>query len=948
MGEITENKEYRSLPFWSWNDKLKIDKLLKQIQWMYDKGMGGFFMHARSGLQTEYLSDEWMKCVEKCADEAKRLGMKAWLYDENGWPSGFVGGKLLEEEQNRDKYILSSRGAFDENATVSYLLTEDKLLRVYQGTKDGEYLNLYIHTAVSTVDILNPEVVKKFLQLTHEKYKEYFGEQFSEFIEGFFTDEPQYHRWNTPYTDMLEQYYQKEYGIDILDELGLLFVEKAGYRAFRYRYWSALQQLMLDSFAKGVYTWCEENGVKLTGHYIEESSIGAQLMCCGGVMPFYEYMHIPGIDKLGKYVPSIFVAKQVGSVAAQFGKNRVMTESYAMCGWDISPSELKYITAVQFVNGVNMICQHLLPYSERGNRKYDYPAHYSDVNPWVAEAYESFNEYFAKLGTLLGEGKQFTNVAVLHPLRSGYFDYKRDLEDEGFGIAEWEMQVRNACDMLAFRGVDYHFLDETLLRKYGSLQDGVIQCGQCQYEFLILPYLKTMDRSTEKLLRQYVQQGGKVLILGEELNYLEGETFDYPYLTSNVSLEMIQQGQKYRVIHQDARVYSTYRSFEGKEYLYVVNESTKEKQTQEFVFGEEIQSFIKVDLLTGGEKKIPLTLTLEPGEDLLLIPCEEPVEPCVAKERVLFHMQDATVSIKENYLPVDEISYSKDGIHFSKPWPCAALFQKLLSERYKGEIYFRYEFEVRTIPKRICIRMEKSNVKEVYLNGCVMREPIPESESYIERYDIAPHVKQGKNEFVMRVEWYEKDEVYYALFGENVTESLKNCIVYDTELQPIELVGEFAVFPAEGYRQDEHPEYIQGERFYIDEMPDVVTEPSTDGMPFFAGEMTIKQTVFWEKENILLDVQGNYQIADIRVNGTYMGRLLFEHVVDVSPVARQGWNEVEIRFVISNRNRMGPHHSAMKKDSPVTPYLFELFGEWKEDKCEYYHSYYDIKKFHKT
>jgi hypothetical protein len=244
--------------------------------------------------------------------------------------------------------------------------------------------------------------------------------------------------------------------------------------------------------------------------------------------------------------------------------------------------------------------------------------------------------------------------------------------------------------------------------------------------------------------------------------------------------------------------------------------------------------------------------------------------------------------------------------------------------------------------------MEKSNVKEVYLNGCVMREPIPESESYIERYDIAPHVKQGKNEFVMRVEWYEKDEVYYALFGENVTESLKNCIVYDTELQPIELVGEFAVFPAEGYRQDEHPEYIQGERFYIDEMPDVVIEPSTDGMPFFAGEMTIKQTLFWEKENILLDVQGNYQIADIRVNGTYMGRLLFEHVVDVSPVARQGWNEVEIRFVISNRNRMGPHHSAMKKDSPVTPYLFELFGEWKEDKCEYYHSYYDIKKFHNT
>ena len=127
--KIKENKEYRSLPFWSWNDKLEIDRLIEQIQWMHEKGMGGFFMHARSGLGTEYLSGEWMKCVEACANEAKRLDMKAWLYDENGWPSGFVGGKLLEEEQNRDKYILSAKGAFDKNATVSYLLTEEQMSR---------------------------------------------------------------------------------------------------------------------------------------------------------------------------------------------------------------------------------------------------------------------------------------------------------------------------------------------------------------------------------------------------------------------------------------------------------------------------------------------------------------------------------------------------------------------------------------------------------------------------------------------------------------------------------------------------------------------------------------------------------------------------------------------------------------------------------------------------
>ena len=30
-------------------------------------------MHARGGLQTEYLSPEWMRCVEACLDEAAKL-----------------------------------------------------------------------------------------------------------------------------------------------------------------------------------------------------------------------------------------------------------------------------------------------------------------------------------------------------------------------------------------------------------------------------------------------------------------------------------------------------------------------------------------------------------------------------------------------------------------------------------------------------------------------------------------------------------------------------------------------------------------------------------------------------------------------------------------------------------------------------------------------------------
>ena len=45
-------------PFWSWNDKLEKSQLLEQIDAMHRAKIGGFFMHARGGLETEYLSDE--------------------------------------------------------------------------------------------------------------------------------------------------------------------------------------------------------------------------------------------------------------------------------------------------------------------------------------------------------------------------------------------------------------------------------------------------------------------------------------------------------------------------------------------------------------------------------------------------------------------------------------------------------------------------------------------------------------------------------------------------------------------------------------------------------------------------------------------------------------------------------------------------------------------------
>ena len=57
-------KIYRCIPFWSWNDELDPDELVKQVEWMNENGVGGFFMHARGGLKTEYLGEKWFECIK--------------------------------------------------------------------------------------------------------------------------------------------------------------------------------------------------------------------------------------------------------------------------------------------------------------------------------------------------------------------------------------------------------------------------------------------------------------------------------------------------------------------------------------------------------------------------------------------------------------------------------------------------------------------------------------------------------------------------------------------------------------------------------------------------------------------------------------------------------------------------------------------------------------------
>ena len=318
---------FRPAPFWSWNDKLNKEELERQIDEMAEKGWGSYFMHSRVGLVTGYLSDEWMELVTACAERAKKTGTYAWLYDEDKWPSGFAGGEVpLSNEAYRSRaLVFVEKGK--ETETDSVLAEVQKDGREYVICKRVAPLGELWFNKTSYVDLMNPEAVKTFLNCTHERYKKACGKYFGKEIPGIFTDEPcylmqgRYGAPAVPWSDYLPDFFEKLNGYKIKDRLPELFLNTGDYKKTRYDFYYSAVNLFLESFTKQYYNWCGENGLKMTGHFMAEDDLIRQTQWIGSAMPHYEFMHWPGIDKLGRHIEQLVTVKQVTSVPTSSKKS---------------------------------------------------------------------------------------------------------------------------------------------------------------------------------------------------------------------------------------------------------------------------------------------------------------------------------------------------------------------------------------------------------------------------------------------------------------------------------------------------------------------------------------------------------------------------------------------------------------------------------------------------
>ena len=921
----TDLTDYQSIPFWSWNNEIEPEELVRQIEDMKAAGIGGFIMHARIGLKTEYLGEKWFTCIDACLKKARELHMNAWVYDENGWPSGFVGGKLLENEDFRAQFVeYEVRDTFDEEAFCVFRADGNgDYVRIGKEEKADAYHCVYLRTSPANTDILNPEVMAEFIRQTHEEYYKRFPESFGRELKGFFTDEPQCYRAKTSYSRFIREEYMKVYGEDVCDHLIHLFTaDESGY-LFRERYYTVMSRLYTEVFYKTLYDWCEAHNCKLTGHSIQETPVAGPMIGGANCSSTYKYEQIPGVDWLGRECGTELMPKQIGSVASQLGIKQVLTETFACCGYDVTPKELKSIGEFQFFHGVNLLCQHLYPYSLAAQGKTDHPPVFSPHGNWFKQ-FKDFNDYFTKLGFILANTKEKYDVLIVHPIRSMYLDYTR------FGDSterrKLEESFKNLLADLRRNGVLYHFADEYILEHHGKCEGDTFSVGLCDYKTVIVPDMKNLSANTLELLKKYT---GKLLMLGKP-TYVDGEKAEID-LTSNITYEEILANKTLKFSCEDGKTGITARASDLGDYLFIKNYSRTEKST--FKTEGIANAYKALDLETFKLSDIYDEMELDACESMILIKDD------TAKPRKINYKETditdrfAVTDITENYLVMDNVQISYDGESFSEMLPIQRVFEDLLRADYKGKVTIRQIFRVsERMP--LTLMMEQGNLLSVTLNGKPLTLKQSDFDVYFAEADITDTVVAGENVFEYTVDYYQHDGVHFALFDPLATESLRNCLYYDTHIENTFIKGDFVV--ADDLTLSPRRE-----------LPAISSELYKNGYPFFMGTLTMKGSCTYNGDGacVLNLGCGRFLVGEIEVNGKSVN-LSMDFKRDITDLLCVGENEIVLKLNASLRNLFGPHHYAPNPEPMgVSPTTFTMRGSWNGGMAEKYTPVYNSVPF---
>ena len=369
------------------------------------------------------------------------------------------------------------------------------------------------------VDLMNPDAVRKFIEVYHEEFYRRYGEYFGNALAATFADHEGTYGGKLAWTPRLFESFRRIKGYDLEPLLPALTYD-IGVKSEKIRcdYQDVISELYTTSFFKQVNDWCRSHKLEYSGHVWEESLFFGPAYQ-GDFYRILRAMYNPGCDSLVEWGRQSVWLKEVASIA-DFEGRRMVCENQGVQGGDsyLSPQRMRRVSNCLGAWNVGEFIPHAFDYDLN---RINFPPDWFRSQPFLP-CFRPYADQMRRISFMNCDSHHVANILLYYPQVSIWGQsapvYLFEWVPGGVQASTvWSQDVNRTNSSyaqlklrLSEERLDYKVADDSYLSE-SRVEGHELLISTSGFRTLVLPPVSTMRRSSAERVGEFYRAGGTVI-----------------------------------------------------------------------------------------------------------------------------------------------------------------------------------------------------------------------------------------------------------------------------------------------------------------------------------------------------------------------------------------------------------------------------------------------------